>query len=67
MHEAADERIDALAVPPLKIPAVLRATPRELTRRRKVVQRMLERRERVGPIGVRADDLLHAARTETAR
>ena len=65
MHETPDERAETFAIPPTKIPPVLRATPDELARRREVVQRMLERRERVGPIGIRADDLLHASRFET--
>jgi hypothetical protein len=40
------------------------ATPRELERRREIVQRILQRRERIGPIGIRADDLVHESRAD---
>lgn len=65
MHETSEERAESFVIPLTEIPPVLPATSSELARRRKVIQRMLERRERVGPIGIRADDLLHASRSET--
>jgi hypothetical protein len=42
----------------------VRPTAAEIERRRIVVERMLARSDRVGPIGIRADDLLHEARAE---
>lgn len=48
------------------IPDIVPVTAEEIERRRRIVERILRRRERVGPIGIRADDLLHAARDESA-
>ena len=39
----------------------------EIERRRQVIGRILRHRERVGPIGLRVDDLLDEAHTETER
>ena len=67
MHEEPNNPTEAMVLLRRDIPPVVPATDKELERRREVIQRMLRRRERVGPIGIRADDLLHEARTETER
>jgi len=50
--------------PRIEVPLFQPATPEEIERRRIVVERILRRRDRVGPIGIRADDLLHMAESE---
>jgi hypothetical protein len=40
------------------------ATPAELARRREVIARIHRLREEIGPIDIRADDLLHLAENE---
>lgn len=67
VHEATNDHSEAMALLRRDIPPVVPATAKELERRREVIQRILRHRERVGPIGIRADDLLHEARTETER
>jgi hypothetical protein len=67
MHETTDEHRESIALLRQDIPPAVPATPAELARRREVIQRILRRRERVGPIGIRADDLLHESRAETER
>jgi hypothetical protein len=52
-------------LPPIDIPASNPPTDEEIERRRLVVDRMLQRRKRIGPIGIRADDLHHLAEAET--
>jgi hypothetical protein len=37
---------------------------KEIERRRKAVERILELRRAIGPIGIRADELVHEARAE---
>jgi hypothetical protein len=48
----------------IEVPPPVRPTAAEIERRRIVVERMLARSARIGPIGIRADDLLHEARAE---
>jgi hypothetical protein len=54
----------AFADEPVEIPSIEPATPAEIERRRVIVERILRRRERIGPIGIRADELLHVAESE---
>ncbi len=49
----------------IDVPPSGRPTAAEIERRRIIVERMLARSDRVGPIGIRADDLLHEARAES--
>lgn len=42
-----------------------RLTAEELERRRTVIERLLRRRERIGPIGIRADELHHIAEADS--
>jgi hypothetical protein len=51
-------------LPRIKLPPFKPITPEELARRRALFARVIERRERIGPIGVPADDLVHAIRVE---
>lgn len=37
-------------------------TPEEIERRRVLYRRMIERRDRIGPIGVRVENLIHELR-----
>jgi hypothetical protein len=37
-------------------------TPEEIERRRALVERMRQRREKIGPIGVRIEDIIHDLR-----
>lgn len=67
MHEAINEQTEAMILLRRDIPPVIPPTDKELERRRNVIQRILRRRERVGPIGIRADDLLHEARADSER
>lgn len=65
MHEASNEETEAILLLRKNIPPIVKPTAEEIERRREVVQRMERLRERVGPIGIRADDLLHASRAES--
>lgn len=65
MAQSADNNYDeALILLQREIPDIEPITAEEIERRRLIVERILRRRERVGPIGINADDLLHAARNE---
>jgi hypothetical protein len=50
-------------LPRIEIPP----SPEELERRRVLHERILKLRERIGPIGIRADELIHEARAESER
>ena len=52
-------------LPRIDTPPSVAPTPEELERRRVVVERILARRERIGPIGIRADEWLHEAEAES--
>ncbi len=52
-------------LPRIDTPPSIAPTPEELERRRLIVERILARRERVGPIGIRADEWLHEAEAES--
>ena len=51
-------------LPRIKLPPFKPVTPEEIERRRARFARMIARRERIGPIGIRADDLVHQVRVE---
>jgi hypothetical protein len=51
-------------LPEVKLPPVRPVSEKELARRRKIVDRILARRERIGPIGISADELVREARRE---
>ncbi len=52
------------SVPRLKLPPAERVSPQEIERRRQVVARILERRRRIGPIGIHTDELVRDVRDE---
>ena len=64
-HRGYESRV--VDLPRIPIPLPEPPTPEELERRRIIIERILERRERVGPIGIRADDLHHIAEDEAER
>lgn len=51
----------------IRLPAPRRPTPRELERRREVVDRILELRRAMGPIGIPVDELIRQVREEDER
>ncbi len=51
-------------LPKIELPPFKPATPEEIERRRVLVARIIERRERIGPIGIRADELIRQVRAE---
>jgi hypothetical protein len=60
-----DLRVSIENLPRVPIPPAKQATPDELAHRREAIARILELRERIGPIGIAADDLIHEARQES--
>ncbi|MGH2533374.1 MAG: hypothetical protein ACRDJW_13835 [Thermomicrobiales bacterium] len=48
----------------INIPPPERATPEELARRRANHERVVALREKIGPIGISTDELIHEARCE---
>ena len=44
--------------PKIKLPEYAPPTPRELARRESLVERILQRRPQIGPIGVSIDELI---------
>lgn len=65
-HQSSGRGDPSVAVYQLnEVPPSIRPTAAEIERRRIVVERLLARSDRVGPIGIRADDLLHEARAES--
>ncbi len=59
-----DDRREATGatLPKLTIPPDEPITTEEIERRRALVARIRERREAIGPIGVRVEDLIHELR-----
>ena len=49
-------------LPKIELPEFAPVTPEEIERRRALVARIIERRERVGPIGIPVEDLIHELR-----
>lgn len=58
-HEEPPITLDRVEIPPDEPP-----TPEEIARRTAVVKRMTAFRNRVGPIGIASDDLVHLARSD---
>ncbi|MBA2452849.1 MAG: hypothetical protein H0V47_06735 [Chloroflexia bacterium] len=52
MYEAANDLTEVMMLLRRDIPPVVSVTAREIERRREVVQRILRRQERIGPIGI---------------
>jgi hypothetical protein len=64
-HQSSDHGDPTVVMhPSIEVSPSGRPTAEEIERRRIVVERMLARSYRVGPIGTRVDDLLHEARAE---
>jgi hypothetical protein len=61
-----DERDDndILTLPRIPIPDYVPPTEEELKRRREVIAKIDRLREKIGPIGIRADQLKHQSRAE---
>lgn len=60
-----DHRGGTLSLPRIETPPFVPPTPEELERRRIIVERIIERHDRLGPIGIRADEWLHEAEAES--
>lgn len=67
MQKAPHDQIDAAIQLRNDIPPVVPPSASEIKRRRDVVERMTRLRERIGPVGIRADELLHESRVESER
>lgn len=48
--------------PKVKIPSVENVTPKEIARRSRAVDRVLEVRHKIGPVGIAVDGLVHETR-----
>ncbi len=54
----------ALTIPRVPIPRIDPPSPEEIERRRELFARVMALREKIGPIGIAADDLVHQSRRE---
>lgn len=61
-QEPEDDSI--LTIPRIPIPEYVPPTEEELKRRQELAAKIAQLREKIGPIGIRADELLHQARAE---
>jgi hypothetical protein len=61
-HESDDD--DILTLPRIQIPDYVPPTEEELKRRQEVAAKIHRLREKIGPIGIRADELKHQSRAE---
>ena len=50
--------------PKVKIPSVENVTPKEIARRSRAVDRVLEVRRKIGPVGIAVNELVHETRKE---
>jgi hypothetical protein len=59
-----DERAapTATTLPKITLPDLSPPTPEEIERRRALFERTIERRDKVGPIGIPTEDLIHELR-----
>lgn len=59
-----DERAapSATTRPKIKLPDLSPPTPEEIERRRVLFKRMIEQRDKIGPIGIPTEDLIHELR-----
>lgn len=53
-----------ITLSPIQIPHIERPSPEEIARRRALFAKVMERRERIGSIGISSDELLHLARED---
>lgn len=60
-----DDEPDTVTLPSLELPPAEPPAPEEIERRRALFARVMELREKIGPIGIPADDLIHEVRGET--
>jgi len=63
-HHAASDDLSITTPRDIRIMRPARPTADEIERRRVVVDRIRRRRERIGPIGMRADELHHLAEAD---
>jgi hypothetical protein len=61
-HESDDDSI--LTIPRIPIPEYVPPTEEDLKRRQELATKIAQLRDEIGPIGIRADELLHQARAE---
>lgn len=54
-------------LPRVEVPPIRQATLKELARRRDLFEQTMELRDRIGPTGILADDLIHKVRAEAGR
>ncbi len=64
MKESMRESKSPRRTPKIRIPSTERVTPEEIARRSRAVDKILEVRRKIGPIGIAADQLVHEARKE---
>lgn len=64
MDNSNRQRSNTIALSPIHIPRIERPSPEEIERRRALFAKVMERRERIGPIGISSDELLHLARED---
>lgn len=59
-----DERAapTATTLPKITLPDLSPPTPEEIDRRRALFKRMIEHRDKIGPIGIPTQDLIHELR-----
>lgn len=62
---AGSEDVLVIGYPDLELPLFYPPTPEEIERRRKVIAETRALREKIGPIGIASDDLLHLSREES--
>ncbi len=63
MHHESDDDF-TMTLPRIPIPDYVPPTEEELKRRQEVIAKIHQLREKIGPIGIRADELKHQSRAE---
>lgn len=53
-----------MTLPRVEVPPLVRATPAEIVRRRALFEQTMELRDKIGPIDIPSDELIHQARAE---
>jgi hypothetical protein len=65
MHMSIEQDDDmTLTLPKIPIPEYVPPTEEELKRRQALIAKIDKLREKIGPIGIRADELKHQSRAE---
>ncbi len=54
----------AAALARIELPPLIPASPEEIERRRVLFERTIALRDKIGPIGIRTDELIHQVREE---